>query len=98
MDAPLTLEGLDELVNFLITDGDYEGAEEILYSALGTMPENEKHIHFHFGKIYAKWNKLSSAMNHLGKALELSAGDEQFITQVEREIKRVKVLQLGQKP
>ena len=66
MDAPLTLAGLIEELNVLLEDRDYEGGEELLSQAFGQLPpRHEAFLHFQFGKMYVRWNKMSSALDRI---------------------------------
>jgi hypothetical protein len=84
----------------LLEAHDFEGAEELLFSGMGSMRKYEPFFHFQLGKVYCKWNKLSSALDHLGKAAELarSSEDEVLAAQVTEEIRQVKKLQAEQRP
>lgn len=100
MDAPLDVAGLADLVNVLVTEGDFEGAEAVLSHGLESMDKHSAFVHFQFGQLYCKWNKLTSATNHLLKAAELAKirGDEIFVIQVVSELKRVREAQASQRP
>ena len=101
MDASLTLTGLIEELNILLEDKDYEGGEELLSQAFGLLPsKHEAFLHFQFGKMYVRWNKMSSALVHLGKAAELSklSGDETLMIQAVGELRQAKKLQAEQAP
>ncbi len=84
----------------LLESGDFEGAEEILASGMGASPKYAPFIHLQYGRLYTRWNKLSSAINHLVKAAELAkaGGDEMFLIQVTEELKWVKKRQSTQTP
>ena len=100
MDASFTLEGLVEEFESLVDTGDFEGAEELLTQALGARPKLEAFFHYQYGRLYSRWNKLSSAQNHLHKAVELAklTGDDLFAIQVVSELKAVKERQASQRP
>jgi tetratricopeptide (TPR) repeat protein len=101
LDAPLTLTGLIEELNTLLEGDDYEGGEELLAQAFGQLPaKHEAFLHFQFGKVYVRWNKLSSALEHFGKAAELSkiSGDEMLMIQAVEELRQAKKLQAEQAP
>lgn len=100
MDAALDVAGLADLVNVLLAEGDFEGAEAVLYQGLETMESYSAFVHFQFGQLYYKWNKLTSATNHLLRAAELAKirGDEIFVIQVVSELKRVREAQASQCP
>lgn len=97
MDAPLTLAGLIEELNVLMEGRDYEGGEELLSSAIGLMPKHEAFLHFQMGKLYARWNKMSSALSHLGKAAELKP-DETLSIQIVEEFRNARKIQAEQMP
>lgn len=101
MDASFSPSGLIEELNGLIDDGDFEGAEEVLTSALASAPARyESFFHYQLGRIYSKWNKMTSAVNHLSRAAELahSSGDEIFLLQVSEELRSARAKQDLQKP
>lgn len=100
MDAALDVAGLADLVSALVTEGDFEGAEAVLSKGLEGMAKHEAFVHFQFGQLYYKWNKMTSATNHLIKAAELAKlrGDEIFVIQVVSELKRVREAQASQRP
>ena len=100
MDAAFTIEGLVEEFESLVDAGDFEGAEELLARSLSARPQLEAFFHFQYGRLYARWNKLTSAQNHLHKAAELARlkGDDLFAIQVVSELKAVKEKQGSQRP
>jgi hypothetical protein len=100
MDAPLTLARLMEEFSALLESHDFEGAEELLSISIGSWPKNEAFLHFQFGRLYRAWNKMSSAVNHLTKAAELtnSAADEILLIQVVEELKLARKRQFEQTP
>ena len=100
MDAAFAITGLIEEFESLIEEGDFEGAEELLAQSLDRAPQLEAFFHFQYGRLYSRWNKLTSAVNHLNRAAELSKsrGDELFTIQVVMELKSVKDRQAAQRP
>jgi hypothetical protein len=100
VDAALTLTGLIEELNTLLEEHDYEGGEELLSQSFATFPKHEAFLHFQFGRMYVRWNKLSSALVHLGKAAELAkmAGDETLMVQVVEEMRVARKVQAAQAP
>lgn len=109
MDASFPVAGLIEEFEALLETCDFEGAEELLAGALsgpgiesgaGISVGLEAFYHFQYGRLYSRWNKLTSAVNHLQRAAELakSRGDELFVIQVVSELKAVKARQVGQRP
>jgi hypothetical protein len=100
LDAPFTLARLIAEFNALIRERDFEGAEELLTAGLNLFPANESFLHFQFGRLYREWNKLTSAINHLIRAVELcvASGDEILQIQVLEELKTTRESQLGQCP
>jgi hypothetical protein len=100
MDATLAFEGIISDFNALLESRDFEGAEETLVAALTTHREWEPLIHFQLGRLYRRWNKLSSSINHLTRAVEvLSQSSERlFLLQVTEELKLARQEQLLQRP
>lgn len=100
MDASFTLTRLSEEFSTLVESGDLEGAEELLFAALGCNPGMAGFIHYHFGKLYKRWNKLSSAVHHLHHAIDVTVGggNEMFMIQILEELNSVKNEQRGQRP
>lgn len=100
MDAPLTLAGLNEDLNVLMECKDYEGSEELLSQAMGFMPKHQAFLHFQFGRLYIRWNKISSAINHLGRAAELAKmkEDEALAVQIVEELRNARKVQAEQTP
>jgi hypothetical protein len=101
VDAAFSPSGLIEEIAGLLAEGDFEGAEEVLTGALTSAPSRyESFFHYQLGRIYVKWNKMTSAMNHLSRAAELahSAGDEFFLLQVSEELRAARAKQEAQKP
>jgi hypothetical protein len=100
MDAPLTLAGLNEEFNVLIENHDFEGGEELLSFAMGTMPKHQAFFHFQLGRMYVRWNKMSSALAHLGKAAELAQknADEILALQIVEELRSARKIQSEQQP
>ena len=100
MDASVSLTRLTEEVSILLADRDFEGAEEFLASQLGSSPELDAVVHWQLGRVYHFWNKASSAINHLNRAVELSASakNELLTIQVLSDLKAARVEQAKQKP
>lgn len=101
MDASFALTGLIEEFTQSLDQGDFEGAEEILSGALSTLPSQyEAFVHFQMGRLYNRWNKLTSSLNHLSLAAELAhkSQDQLFLLQVREELKAVKNAQTFQRP
>jgi hypothetical protein len=100
MDAPLTLAGLNEELTTLLEERDYEGGEELLSFAMGAMPKHQAFLHYQFGKMYVRWNKMSSALVHLGKAAELAKqkDDEVLAVQIVEELRAARKVQAEQAP
>lgn len=106
MDAEIPASGLSSVQSIIevfeahLESGDFQGAEEILAAAIGGGSRLEAFYHFQFGRLYGRWNKLTSAINHLSKSAELakSAGDELFLIQVSTELKSAKDRQASQRP
>ena len=100
MDAEIAVTGLIEDFEAHLESGDFEGAEEILAGALSGQPRLEAFYHYQFGRLYGRWNKLTSAINHLTRSAELAKlnGDEIFLIQVSAELKSAKDRQAQQRP
>ena len=100
MDVALTLKRLNEDLSSLIEGGDFEGAEEFLSASLGNHPEYHAFIHFQFGRLYHRWNKLSSAIHHLHHAVDLTIaqGNELYLVSILDELNAVKRRQSDQRP
>jgi len=86
-----------EEIAALTESGDFSGAEELLTASLAHFPKHEPFLHFQFGRLYVRWNKLTSALNHLGRAAELSR-DEILLLQVVEEVRVAKGKQALQTP
>ena len=97
MDAAFTLTRLMDELAALSEGGDFAGAEELLSSSLSLFPQHEPFLHLQLGRLYIRWNKLTSALNHLGRAAELSR-DEILIAQVVEEVRVARTRQTGQTP
>lgn len=103
MDAALNAQGLIEAFDDTVSAGDLAGAEELLASALGQAQFKAYRalIHFQFGRLYRRWNKLSSALSHLDLALDHLAGkrgDRQFYLLVLQERRAARDAQIIQTP
>lgn len=100
MDAAITLARLSENVSSLIEDGDFEGAEEMIASALVETPQYSPFLHFQMGRLYRRWNKLTSAIHHLHHAVEAAQaeGNNLFLIQILDELNIAKKDQRDQRP
>jgi uncharacterized protein HemY len=98
LDAALTLTRLSEDLALLLEEGDFSGAEELLSATLGQHPEWGGFIHFHLGRVYRKWNKLSSAVQHLNYAVDAAVDNELFLVQVLDELNQARRDQNLQRP
>lgn len=100
MDVKISLTRLMEEFESLLAGGDFDGAEELLCQHLGRSVRSEPFVHFQFGRLYSRWNKLSSATNHLHRAAELAhdADDEVLCVQILEELKLVRGNQAKQTP
>ena len=78
MNGAFEESALSEEVLHLVANRDYDGAEELLYQALGRFPTQSTFIHFQFGRLYGQWNKLSSALAHFNLAIESIGGLSQL--------------------
>lgn len=81
-------------------DHDFEGAEEILAQLLELASGIEGKIHFEFGRLYIRWNKLTSAIQHLRLAAEKANDQKDFLllAQINAELGSAKDRQKTQKP
>jgi hypothetical protein len=100
VDAPLTLEGLISELNDLLDLEDFEGAEALLLMSMAAHAEREFFLHYQLGKVYSRWNKMSSAIAHYTKSAELAheRADEVFLIQIREDLKTAKRRQAEQKP
>jgi uncharacterized protein HemY len=98
VDAAFTLTRLSEDLALLLDENDFEGAEELLSACLARHPEWQGFIHFHLGRVYRKWNKLTSAVQHLNQAVDAAVGNELFLVQVLDELNQAKKAQVTQRP
>jgi predicted negative regulator of RcsB-dependent stress response len=100
VDVEITVEGIVSPFNDLLEAGDFEGAEAHLSASLGLHPYLHALLHFQFGRLYIRWNKLSSAVSHLGTAAEAAHASNDFIllSIIQTELKLARQNQLGQKP
>lgn len=100
MDASLTLEGLIAELDPLLESEDFEGAEALLLTGLGYHPGREYFLHYQLGRVYVRWNKMSSALAHLMTAAELAfvADEDVFLIQIRDEIRHAKKRQAEQAP
>lgn len=100
MDAAIALARLNETVSTLIEDSDFEGAEEMLSAALIESPQYSPFLHFQLGRMYRRWNKLTSAIHHLHHAVEAAQaeGNNLFLIQILDELNIAKKDQRDQRP
>ncbi len=101
MDASISAAGVAQALSHLLDDGDFEGAEELLTLALTQAPARlQSFYHHQFGRVYMRWNKLSSAVAHLNQAAELAhlQGEEILLIQVVEDLRLAKDKQQGQRP
>lgn len=101
MDASFPLARLIEEFGDLLDRRDYQGAEELLAGALGQAPcaEHAAFLHLYYGRLYRRWNKLTSAIHHLNHAAELAAARDQFLTiQIVEELRAARQDQDAQRP
>ncbi len=100
MDVTFSLTRITEEVGALIEEGDFEGAEEYLSARLACEPRFQCFIHYQLGRLYRRWNKLSSAIQHFNQAIEGALADrnEIFVAQILEELNLAKSEQRSQKP
>lgn len=100
MDAAFALARLTEDVNSLVEAGDFEGGEAVLEGALAQYADFAPFLHFQMGRLYRRWNKLSSAIHHFHHAVEgaQSRGENLFLIQILDELNLAKKDQLDQRP
>jgi hypothetical protein len=90
---------LIEEFHALIAGGDMGGAEELLSAAFGRgEPREDAFLHLQMAKLYQRWNKLSSAVNHLHRAVELAADDRFLKLQIVDELASTRRQQELQRP
>ena len=79
---------------------DFPGAEEVLAQLLVVSPHMEIKVHFEYGRMYVRWNKLSSALQHYLLAAEKAhqAQDFLLLAQINMEIKHARHQQKEQRP
>lgn len=103
MDAAFSLAGLTEDLSALLEAEDLEGAEELLTRGLAASAGGspvETFLHFQMGRLYVRWNKLTSAIQHLALAAEQAKqkSDEVLLFQILEEFKLAKGRQITQRP
>lgn len=100
VDAAFALARLNESAAALMEDGDFEGAEELLSAAFIEHPKFTPFLHFQMGRLYRRWNKLTSAIHHLHHAVEATQaqGQDLFLIQILEELNLAKRDQSSQKP
>ena len=100
MDAAFALEGIITEFGELLEAHDFEGAEELISAALSSTPDYQALLHYQMGRLYRRWNKLTSALNHLGLAAELAhaANEKIFLIQVMDELRACRDAQARQRP
>lgn len=100
MDAAFPVEGLIQEFGQLLDARDYEGAEELMVAALATPSQFEALLHYQLGRLYRRWNKMTSALNHLTRAAELAqaGGERIFLIQIMDEYRAAKDAQTRQTP
>ena len=103
MDVTNSAQGLVEELTELIEAQDFEGGEELLLRALGLVEQGSPYqafLNFQMGKVYTRWDKLTSALNHLNLAAEqaFASRDEFFLLQIQEELRLVKDRQFRQRP
>lgn len=100
MDVEIPFEGLMLALSDLVEAGDFEGAEDHLNSCLAEASQYEALLHLEFGRLYLRWNKMSSAIAHLNRAAEAAytRGERAVLLQVRMELKSAKLAQAEQKP
>ncbi len=97
MDAALAFTRLMDQLFALLEAQDFEGAEALLSAALGRKNKYQAFLHFQLAVLYRQWNKLTSAVNHLHKAAELTKS-EILVVQIRQELRRARTLQAEQQP
>ena len=99
MDATFALEGLVAAFGDLVANRDFEGAENLLLRALDEAPAQARpFVHVQFGRLYREWNKLTSAIDHLHRAVETVGLDPFLRMQATEELKTLKQAQAAQRP
>lgn len=82
---------------------DWTGAEEILGAALGrkNLKAYRALLHYEFGRLYQRWNKLSSAVSHYERALDelvRPRSERQFRLIILQELRSAREAQASQQP
>ena len=109
MDASLDVARLGaarriESAGLLLAEEDFAGAEGVL---LGGLEEAHRGpasdlamLHYHLGRLYRRWNKLSSAIHHLHHAFDHTptVSENWLQLQILEELNAVKKEQLRQRP
>ena len=99
MDATFDAAQLASAVAEYLDDRDYEGAEVFLTLALVDAPATPRtFLHLQFAKLYREWNKLTSALDHLHRAVEIEGVDVFLRVQILDELKSLKSRQTAQRP
>ena len=100
MSSSQDLAQLIEEYQALVEAKDFEGAEAVLSVGLEQTPQYEAFLHFQFGLLYSAWNKLTSAINHLNRAIEIldPEMDATLWIQVTGELKSARRHQADQQP
>lgn len=101
MDAASNAQGIIEQAQELLGATDFIGAEELLMAALTTGDNDLRFlIHHQLGVLYARWDKLTSAVHHFHHAIDGAqlVGNEAFALQAGLELKEARRRQASQKP
>ena len=98
MDAALAAAGLDQALAELLANRDFDGAETLLYDALTRAPaELRAEVHLALARVYAAWNKLTSAIDHVLRAAE-GASDPGLRRRIEDQLTTLRRAQATQDP
>ncbi|MGE4132260.1 MAG: hypothetical protein AB7F86_11520 [Bdellovibrionales bacterium] len=96
----MTAVELFEAIRKYEADKDLEGAEEFLLHLAGEKREWLALIHLELGRLYARWNLLTSSIHHFHAAVEaaLENQDQILLPQILAEIAAAREKQKAQRP
>jgi hypothetical protein len=94
VDVAIASARLETLVAEFLARSDFEGAENLLLDSLSSEPAEV--VHLQLGRLYLRWNKLTSAVNHFHHAL--ATADEPLVREILRDLDRARALRSEQRP
>ena len=99
MDAALDAAELAAALGALLEEKDFDGAEVLLTNALFAAPATSRaFLHVQFARLYRDWNKLTSAIDHLHRAIEIEGLDPFLKLQILEDLKQTRARQGLQRP